>query len=164
MCRSTQWATFRPVHVCAFILFFVPYFNLNSFRAYLVLATFNLSVLGYQHFLDSLGISYQVCTYSYFSFVIFIDPLRQPWEHVVPESMFAMVYILSLVLCFAVGVMLVYHLYGVTYGETSVEAQDHEEYRKKARQRNEVYLILSKAIIYPIVFFRTLWIHMTAGL
>jgi len=70
--------------------------------------------------------------------------------------MFAMVYILSLVLCFAVGVMLVYHLYGVTYGETSVEAQDHEEYRKKARQRNEVYLILSKAIIYPIVFFRTL--------
>src|SRR5271168_1994544 len=35
---------------------------------------------------------------------------RQKWEHNVPEVMFAMIYILSAVLCFAVGVMLTYHL------------------------------------------------------
>lgn len=65
-----------------------------------------------------------------------------------PEIMFAMIYILSIVLCFAVGVMLSYHLYGISWGETSVEAQDHEEYRKKAKQRNEVirFSVFSKAI------------------
>lgn len=52
--------------------------------------------------------------------------------------MFAMVFILSVVLCFAVGIMLSYHLYGISWGETTVEAQDHEQYRKKAKQRNEV--------------------------
>ena len=70
--------------------------------------------------------------------------MRQKWEHNVPEFMFAMLYILSAVLCFAVGVMLAYHLYGVAYGETAVEAQDHEQYRRQARQRDEVYLTLSK--------------------
>jgi len=52
--------------------------------------------------------------------------------------MYAMIYILSIVLCFAVGVMLAYHLYGISWGETSVEGQDHEEYRMKAKNRNEV--------------------------
>ena len=54
--------------------------------------------------------------------------------------MFAMVYILSAVLCFAVGVMLSYHLYEIIYGETSVEAQDNEVYRRQAKERNEVNL------------------------
>jgi len=52
-----------------------------------------------------------------------------------------MIYILSIVLCFAVGVMLAYHLYGICWGETSVEGQDHEEYRRKAKERNEVRLL-----------------------
>ena len=55
--------------------------------------------------------------------------------------MFAMIYILSVVLCFAVSVMLVFHLYGIVYGETSVEVQDHEVYRRQAKERNEVCLI-----------------------
>lgn len=55
--------------------------------------------------------------------------------------MYAMIYILSIVLCFAVGVMLAYHLYGICWGETSVEGQDHEEYRRKAKERNEVRLL-----------------------
>lgn len=54
--------------------------------------------------------------------------------------MFAMIYILSAVLCFAVGVMLTWHMYGVMWGETSVEAQDHEQYRKKAKDRNEEFV------------------------
>jgi len=55
--------------------------------------------------------------------------------------MFAMVYILSVVLCFAVGVMLTYHLYGIVNGETSVEAHDNEVYRRHAKDRNEVIYI-----------------------
>ena len=54
--------------------------------------------------------------------------------------MFAMIFILSAVICAAVGIMLSYHLYGISRAETSVEAQDHEEYRKKAKDRNEVFL------------------------
>ena len=59
--------------------------------------------------------------------------------------MFAMVYILSVVLCFAVSVMLTFHLYGIVNGETSVEVQDHEVYRRHAKERNEVCLIPLKS-------------------
>ncbi|KAF8972266.1 DHHC palmitoyltransferase-domain-containing protein [Flammula alnicola] len=92
------------------------------FMAYLVLSTFCLCVSGYPNFFDSLGVTYHI------------------WDHHVPEIMFAMIYILSMVLCFAVGVMLSYHLYGISWAETSVEGQDHEEYRKKAKQRNEDFV------------------------
>ncbi|CAA7269450.1 unnamed protein product [Cyclocybe aegerita] len=92
------------------------------FMAYLVVATFFFCLAGYDKFFESLGIS------------------NDPWEHAVPEIMFAMIYILCIVLCFAVGVMLSYHIYGIMWGETSVEAQDHEEYRKKAKARNEDFV------------------------
>ena len=76
---------------------------------------------------------------SIFFSVTFIDPLSQKWEHNVPEVLFVMIYILSAAICFAVTVMLMYHLYGVMSGETAVEAQDHEQYRRQAKQRNEVH-------------------------
>ena len=53
--------------------------------------------------------------------------------------MFGMVYVLSVVLCLAVGVMLIYHLTLIAYGETSVEAQDNDVYLRQAKERNEVY-------------------------
>lgn len=124
-CRICNKCVLKYDHHCPWVNQCVGLHNERHFvlfMAYLVLATFNLNLLGYQDFLDSLGVSYQ------------------KWEHNVPEVMFAMIYILSAVLCFAVGVMLTYHLYGVTYGETSVEAQDHEEYRRKAKQRNEEFV------------------------
>ncbi|KAJ3493710.1 hypothetical protein NLJ89_g10956 [Agrocybe chaxingu] len=92
------------------------------FMAYLVVATFFFCLAGYDKFFESLGVSYD------------------PWEHAVPEIMFAMIYILCIVLCFAVGVMLSYHIYGIIWGETSVESQDHDEYRKKAKARNEDFV------------------------
>ena len=52
--------------------------------------------------------------------------------------MFGMIYILSAVLCLAVGVMLAYHLTLIAGGETSVEAQDNEVYLRQAKERNEV--------------------------
>ncbi|KAF8910477.1 DHHC palmitoyltransferase-domain-containing protein [Gymnopilus junonius] len=91
------------------------------FMAYLVLSSFCFCATGYERFFRSLGVNYQ-------------------WEHNVPEVMFAMIFILSAVIWFAVGIMLSYHLYGVSRGETSVEAQDHEEYRKKAKERNENFV------------------------
>lgn len=48
--------------------------------------------------------------------------------------------------------MLVYHLYGVIYGETSVEAQDNEEYRRRAGRRSEVCLVPSITVIYLMNF------------
>ena len=64
--------------------------------------------------------------------------------------MYAMIYILSIVLCFAVGVMLAYHLYGIAWGETSVEGQDHDEYRRKAKERNEVCLF-NQLLLFDIL-------------
>lgn len=52
--------------------------------------------------------------------------------------MFMMIYILAVVLCLAVSAMAGWHLYMVASGETSVETQDHEQYRKIAGQRGEV--------------------------
>ena len=49
-----------------------------------------------------------------------------------------MIYLLSAVLCLAVTIMLSYHLWSISQGETSVEGQDHEVYRRKARARGEV--------------------------
>jgi len=60
------------------------------------------------------------------------------WPHHVPEIAFAIIYILAVVLFFAVSMMGGYHLLGVAKGETSVEAQDYEIYRMKAKNRGEV--------------------------
>jgi len=51
-----------------------------------------------------------------------------------------MIYILSIVLCLAVGVMGGYHLWSTSHGETSVEAQDHEVYRKRAKERSQQFV------------------------
>jgi palmitoyltransferase len=81
--------------------------------------------------------------------------------------MFGMTYILSVVLCLAVGVMLIYHLTLVAYGETSVEAQDNDVYLKQAKERNEVYSfplqVNNLSQIYLFFPLRNLSIHMTAG-
>ncbi|PPQ66674.1 hypothetical protein CVT24_008827 [Panaeolus cyanescens] len=90
--------------------------------AYLVIATFSFCFTGYPIFFQSIGIVYH------------------EWTHTTPEIAFAMMFILCCVLCFAVGVMLTYHLYGISNGETSVEAQDNEEYRKNAKARGEVFV------------------------
>jgi len=43
-------------------------------------------------------------------------------------------------MAFAVGVMFLYHLWAVASAETSVEAQDHEVYRKVAKSRGEDFV------------------------
>ena len=94
-----------------------------------------------------------------------LTQLSQKWEHNVPEIMFVMIYILSGAICFAVSVMLLSYVHGIVYGETSVEGQDHAQYRRQARRRNEVQLILQCHNFSNKIFVsRSLSIHMTAGL
>jgi len=52
-------------------------------------------------------------------------------------------YILSVVMCLVVGIMLSWHLWTVSLGETSVEAQDHDVYRKVAKGRGDVGPVFS---------------------
>jgi hypothetical protein len=86
---------------------------------YLALATFCYGLLGYPQLIAS--------------FTSF-----KTWEHHVPDVMYGMMYILCVVLCFAVTVMGAWHIYGITSGETSVEGQDNELYRKRAKARDQV--------------------------
>lgn len=62
----------------------------------------------------------------------------QPWVHTMPQLCFIISYILSFVMCLAILIMLLWHLWGIARGETSVEAQDHTVYRKTAKDRGEV--------------------------
>ena len=49
-------------------------------------------------------------------------------------------YILAVVMFFAVTIMAGYHFFSVASAETSVESQDHEQYRKIARGRGEDFV------------------------
>ncbi|KAF8643163.1 hypothetical protein AX16_009206 [Volvariella volvacea WC 439] len=93
------------------------------FMAYMVLSTLCFSVLGYSNMLDALGLTSQY-----------------NWEYHMPQVAFVLMYILSAVLCLCVAVMLLYHLYGISCGETSVEAQDHEVYRAVAKDRGDQFI------------------------
>ncbi|KAF8072281.1 DHHC palmitoyltransferase-domain-containing protein [Lyophyllum atratum] len=91
------------------------------FMAYLVLSTFCVTVLGYKQVFEALGVTYT------------------KWTYHVPEIAYIITYLLSLVLFLAVGIMLSYHMYSISWGETSVEGQDHDVYRRKAKARGEVF-------------------------
>ncbi|EKM78985.1 hypothetical protein AGABI1DRAFT_75570 [Agaricus bisporus var. burnettii JB137-S8] len=93
------------------------------FLIYLTLACFCVSILGWPFLLESLGITYSLM-----------------WPYHVPEVAFAMIYILAVVMFFAVGIMGGFHLRSVSRGETSVEAQDHETYRTRAKSRGETFV------------------------
>ncbi|THU79026.1 hypothetical protein K435DRAFT_845582 [Dendrothele bispora CBS 962.96] len=90
------------------------------FLMYLCLSTAFDILLGYQQFLNALGLSFQIL-----------------WSYHVPVIAYLPTFILSCVLCFAVGTMLIVALWSFMKGETSVEAQDHEIYRKVALSRGE---------------------------
>ncbi|THU96387.1 hypothetical protein K435DRAFT_892742, partial [Dendrothele bispora CBS 962.96] len=93
------------------------------FMMYLCLSTALYVLLGYQQFLNALGLSFQIL-----------------WPYHVPVIAYLLTFILSCILCFAVGIMLIVALWSVMKGETSVEAQDHEIYRKVALNRGEAFI------------------------
>ncbi|THV00086.1 hypothetical protein K435DRAFT_657780, partial [Dendrothele bispora CBS 962.96] len=93
------------------------------FMMYFCLSTALYILLGHQQFLNALGLSFQIS-----------------WPYHVPVIAYLLTFILSCVLCFAVGVILIVALWSVMKGETSVEAQDHEIYRKVALSRGEAFI------------------------
>ncbi|TDL20767.1 zf-DHHC-domain-containing protein [Rickenella mellea] len=92
------------------------------FMVYLVVATCCFGVLGYESIWKVLSFSF-----------------AEEWSYRTPSIAFALVYVVSVVLCLAVGVMLLWHLWSVAGGETSVENHDHEVYKKMAKERGESF-------------------------
>ncbi|KAF9069422.1 zf-DHHC-domain-containing protein [Rhodocollybia butyracea] len=93
------------------------------FMAYLCISTFCFCFLGYPQVFDAFGLT-----------------LQTVWPYHVPVVMFILEYILSAVLCFAVGIMLMFHLWTISHGETSVESQDNEFYGRIAKSRGEAFV------------------------
>ena len=109
---------------------------------YLVIGALCLAVTGYRKAFFVLFINYDVGLEASFLRCKVTDILVQfAWTHRVPSVLFLLTYIISAVLCLAVGIMLMYHLGSIAMGVTSVEAHDHEEYRKQARARGEVSMV-----------------------
>ncbi|KAJ7794842.1 zf-DHHC-domain-containing protein [Mycena olivaceomarginata] len=93
------------------------------FMAYLVIACVSLSITGFPHVLQALGAGEQF-----------------DWPHHVPQIAFILIYILAVVMALAVGIMCGFHLWTVAHGETTVESQDHDTYRRMAKARNETFI------------------------
>ena len=72
--------------------------------------------------------------------VAHLNSIQDPWQHLSPEVAFLLTYILSVVLFLAVTIMTAYHLWGIACGETSVESQDNEQYRKIAEERGDDFV------------------------
>jgi palmitoyltransferase len=88
----------------------------------MVVASTCYCLLGWRQFLESLGLS----------------ALGGRFPYRVPPLAFMLIFILAAVIALAVSIMAGWHLWSIAKGETSVEGQDHEHYRKMARGRGEV--------------------------
>ncbi|KAH9080672.1 zf-DHHC-domain-containing protein [Lactarius deliciosus] len=92
------------------------------FMAYVVIATFCFTALGWPHLFVALGFNF-----------------NDEWEHRMSPVVFSIIYFVCLVMCLAVGTMFTWHLWGVAVGETAVESQDHEHYQQVAQSRGEIF-------------------------
>jgi len=121
-CRICNHCVLKYDHHCPWINQCVGVYNERHFvlfMAYLVLSTFFFAVLGYDKIWLAMGFSYEA------------------WPYVVPAFAFALLYMLAVVMCFAVGVMLSWHVWSVCRAETSVESHDYGVYRKLAKDRGQ---------------------------
>jgi hypothetical protein len=90
--------------------------------------------------LEAIGLAFQVNSLKCQS-LLFLPGSRShqiAWPYHYPEIAFIFFYVLSAVLCIAVGIMLTWNLWTISLGETTVESEDHDYYRKVARDRGEV--------------------------
>lgn len=62
------------------------------------------------------------------------------WSYIVPGTCFVLVYILAVALAFAVGVMLLWQLYLISRGETTVENYDNARYVEVAKRRGTEFI------------------------
>jgi len=121
-CRICNRCVLKYDHHCPWINQCVGLHNERHFvmfLAYLSLASLCFAISGWQHVMQALGW------------------LDNDWPYMLPAISFLLVYILATVLGFAVTVMGLWHVWSVASGETSVEGQDHEHYRRIAKGRGE---------------------------
>jgi len=64
----------------------------------------------------------------------------KPWDHYTPEFVYVTEFALSCVIGFAILIMFGWHLWSIGQGETSVEVQDNDQYRKIARSRGQEFV------------------------
>ncbi|PFH48310.1 hypothetical protein AMATHDRAFT_65799 [Amanita thiersii Skay4041] len=124
-CRICNRCVLKYDHHCPGINQCVGLYNERHFvlfMFYFVLSTGCYAFLGFPKALIALGLDFE------------------PWPHLLPPTIFMLIYLLSVVLCFAVTIMLAFHLLGVANGETSVEAQDFAIYRKKAKEEGITFV------------------------
>ena len=109
------------------------------FMAYLVLASYSFVFLGWPHLWRAMGYLPDARRLRY----LFLAPLKidpQSWPHTSPRMQFILTYILAVALGLAVTVMLTWHLYLVSTGQTSVENHDFDVYKKVAERRKETFV------------------------
>ncbi|KAJ7472609.1 zf-DHHC-domain-containing protein, partial [Mycena latifolia] len=131
-CRICNRCVLKYDHHCPWVNQCVGLHNERHFvlfMAYLVLACVSLVATGVPHVFVALGAGdfYEV-------------PLPPIWPYHVPQIAFVLIYILSVVMALAVGIMCAFHLWGAAHGETTVEGHDFEIYRRVARGRGEVFV------------------------
>ncbi|KAF7302922.1 Palmitoyltransferase [Mycena kentingensis (nom. inval.)] len=93
------------------------------FMAYLVIGCLAFCFAGWDTALHALGFSGD----------------WNDWPYTIPATFFLLTYILAAVMSLAVGIMCAFHLRTIANGETTVESQDHDVYRKVAVQRQETF-------------------------
>jgi len=123
-CRVCNKCVMKYDHHCPWINQCVGLYNERHFvmfLVYIVIATGFFTVSGYNKFWESMGFTY-------------IE-----WTYFTPVFAFSLFYILSVVLCLAVGIMMSYHMWGVCKAETSVDSHDHSVYRKVAKERGGAF-------------------------
>jgi len=62
------------------------------------------------------------------------------WEYYTPDYIFVMEFAMASVLGFAIFIMFGWHLWSIGQGQTSVEAQDNDQYRKTAKSRGQDFV------------------------
>lgn len=63
------------------------------------------------------------------------DESNKKWPYYTPKLAFMLIYIICIALGFAIGSMLVWHLWLISRGQTTVESHDASHYKNVAKNR-----------------------------